>query len=219
MHRHGLLAAASASRLATNVLDTGETYDIPLAEHGFSMLVTVTRNGHDHHLLFDAGMTPDGLSENMRRLGLSPFDIELVVLSHGHSDHVTGLDGFIRTVGPSNLPLVLHPGAFTKRRIAIPGLLELELPSPSRAALQQAGTQASRLLIIDLQAVTYFGSAGLNAVLDCHRRGLQAGTSVRLVADSGLVVRPIEVTNLDSVLELYPTLPDALQGRDTKQGQ
>lgn len=87
------------------------------------------------------------------------------------------------------------------------------------AALQQARTQAGRLLIIDLQAVTYFGSAGLNAVLDCHRQGLQAETSVRLVADSGLVVRPIQVTNLDSVLELYPTLSDALQGRDRKQGQ
>src|ERR1700719_1995474 len=86
-------------------------------------------------------------------------------------------------------------------------------------ALQQAGTQASRLLIIDLQAVTYFGSAGLNAVLDCHRRGLQAGTSVRLVADNGLVVRPIEVTNLDSVLDLYPTLSDALQGGDPERGQ
>jgi hypothetical protein len=48
---------------------------------------------------------------------------------------------------------------------------------------------------------------------------VEAGTSVRLVADNGLVVRPIEVTNLDSVLELYPTLPDALQGRDTEQGQ
>ena len=87
------------------------------------------------------------------------------------------------------------------------------------AALQEAGSQASRLLIIDLQAVTYFGSAGLNAVLDCHRQGLDAGTSVRLVADNGLVVRPIEVTNLDSVLELYPTLFDALQGRDTEQEQ
>lgn len=94
-----------------------------------------------------------------------------------------------------------------------------ELVSVLDAALQQAGTQASGLLIIDLQAVTYFGSAGLNAVLDCHRRGQQAGTSVRLVADNGLVVRPIEVTNLDSVLELYRTLPDALQGRDTEQGQ
>ncbi len=69
-----------------------------------------------------------------------------------------------------------------------------------------------------LQAVTYFGSAGLNAVLDCHKQGQQAGTSVRLVADNGLVVRPIEVTNLDSVLELYPTLPDALQGREPEQG-
>ncbi|MGB6207646.1 STAS domain-containing protein [Mycobacterium sp.] len=93
------------------------------------------------------------------------------------------------------------------------------LTAQLHAALHQAGTQPSRLLIIDLQSVTYFGSAGLNAVLDCHRRGLAAGTSVRLVADNGLVVRPIEVTNLDSVLELYPTLSDALQGRDTEQGQ
>jgi 7,8-dihydropterin-6-yl-methyl-4-(beta-D-ribofuranosyl)aminobenzene 5'-phosphate synthase len=141
IHRHGLLAAGTAQRLATNVLDTGETYDIPLAEHGFSMLVTVTRAGHDHQLLFDAGMTPNGLRANMHRLGLSPFDIELVVLSHGHSDHVTGLDGFIRAVGPSNLPLVVHPGAFSKRRIAIPGLLELELPSPTRNALHEAGLE------------------------------------------------------------------------------
>ncbi|HXY63359.1 MAG TPA: STAS domain-containing protein [Mycobacterium sp.] len=94
-----------------------------------------------------------------------------------------------------------------------------DLTARLNAALQQAATQASRLLIIDLQAVTYFGSDGLNAVLDCHRQGLQAGTAVRLVADNGLVVRPIEVTNLDSVLDLYHTLRDALQGPDTEQGQ
>jgi len=137
--RAGLLAAANAPRLATSVLDTGETYDIPLAQHGFAMLVTVTRSGTDHHLLFDAGMTPDGLVDNMRRLGLSPADVELVVLSHGHSDHVTGLDGFIRALPRANLPLVVHPAVWTKRRIAIPGVLELELPSPSRRALADAG--------------------------------------------------------------------------------
>jgi anti-anti-sigma factor len=93
-----------------------------------------------------------------------------------------------------------------------------ELSSQLEAALQQAESQGSRLLIVDLQGVTYFGSAGLNAVLDCHKQGLQAGTSVRLVADNGLVVRPIEVTNLDSVLELYPTLPDALEGRNSEHG-
>ncbi len=50
-----------------------------------------------------------------------------------------------------------------------------DLTAQLDAALQQAGSQASRLLIIDLQAVTYFGSAGLNAVLDCHRQGRTPG--------------------------------------------
>src|SRR5689334_12533008 len=78
-----------------------------------------------------------------------------------------------------------------------------------QAAVEQAAAEGDRLVIVDLQAVTYFGSAGLNAVLDCHRQGLKTGTSVRLVADNALVVRPIEVTSLDRVLQLYPTLADA----------
>ena len=93
-----------------------------------------------------------------------------------------------------------------------------QLRSQLKSALKQAESQESRLLILDLQGVTYFGSAGLNAVLDCHKQGVRAGTSVRLVADNGLVVRPIEVTNLDSLLDLYPTLSDALEGRDSGQG-
>ena len=35
----------------------------------------------------------------------------------------------------------MHPGAFTKRRIAIPGLPEIELPPPSRGALREAGLE------------------------------------------------------------------------------
>ncbi len=91
-----------------------------------------------------------------------------------------------------------------------------ELRSRLESALEEAGALESRLLVVDLQGVTYFGSAGLNAVLDCHKQGLRAGTTVRLVADNGLVVRPIEVTNLDSLLDLYPTLPAALEGRDSE---
>jgi hypothetical protein len=34
---------------------------------------------------------------------------------------------------------------------------------------------------------------------------------VRLVADNDLVLRPIQVTELDRILEVYPTLSDALQ--------
>lgn len=93
-----------------------------------------------------------------------------------------------------------------------------QLRSQLESALQRAGGQDSRLLIVDLNGVTYFGSAGLNAVLDVHEQGLRAGISVRVVADNGLVVRPIEVTNLDSLIELYPSLPDALEGRESERG-
>src|SRR4051812_40815230 len=56
------------------------------AEHGFSCLVTITKEGRTTRVLFDAGITPDGLIENMRRLELSPGDIDIIVLSHGHWD-------------------------------------------------------------------------------------------------------------------------------------
>ncbi|MER6809882.1 MBL fold metallo-hydrolase [Spirillospora sp. NPDC000708] len=139
VRRTGMRQAAAGRRLPAGVLDTGESYDVPLAEHGFSMLVTVVRNGREHRLLFDAGMTPDGLVGNMRRLGVDPASVETVVLSHGHADHVTGLDGLIRAVGAANTPLVVHPGVWTGRRMNVPGAEPLRLAAPSRRALAGAG--------------------------------------------------------------------------------
>ena len=52
--------------------------------------------------------------------------------------------------------------------------------------------------------MTYFGSAGLNAVLGCYERGLSDGVSVRVVASNAEVIMPIEVTKLDKVLQALP---------------
>jgi 7,8-dihydropterin-6-yl-methyl-4-(beta-D-ribofuranosyl)aminobenzene 5'-phosphate synthase len=75
----------------------------------------------------------------MRRLGIDAGDVEVVVLSHGHFDHTTGLDGFVRTVGRPNVPAVIHPGLWTRRRLNIPGRDPIELPTMSRQALFGAG--------------------------------------------------------------------------------
>ena len=88
-----------------------------------------------------------------------------------------------------------------------------ELIPHLNTGLQLAGKPPARLLIVDLQPVTFFGSAALNAVLECHEGGQQAGTSVRLVADHNHVLTPIQVTELDRVLDVYPTVSDALQGK------
>ena len=129
--------------------DTGPAHRAPLtlategnilrAEHGFSCLVTITKGEQATRVLFDTGISPDGLVENMRRLELSPHDIDIIVLSHGHWDHTTGMHGLAGELGRPDLPVLLHPEFWNRRRVAIPGREAIELPSTSRSALEGAG--------------------------------------------------------------------------------
>ena len=57
----------------------------------------------------------------MRRLEISPTDIDIIVLSHNHWDHITGLSGFVDAIGRANLPVYIHPDFWIRRRITIPG--------------------------------------------------------------------------------------------------
>ncbi|WP_326558072.1 MBL fold metallo-hydrolase [Micromonospora sp. NBC_01796] len=78
--------------------------------------------------------------ENMRRLDIDPGSIEAIVCSHGHFDHTTGLDGLIRALGGRvNLPVLIHPHFWHRRRMTLPGVEPRELPTTSRRALEGAG--------------------------------------------------------------------------------
>ena len=115
--------------------------DGPVGEHGFSALVEVElADGAVHRLLFDTGVSPDGMVENMRRMDLAPDTVEAVVCSHGHFDHTAGLDGLSRALGGSaRLPVLLHPEFWARRRITLPGREPWEIPATSRGALEGAG--------------------------------------------------------------------------------
>lgn len=126
-------------RIPVGLFLGGETDDPLRAEHGFAALVTIRDGGRDTRVLFDAGRTTDGLVENMRRLGLDPADIGVIVLSHGHWDHVTGMAGLVARLGSANLPVLIHPEFWRRRRLAFPGREPFELPTTSRAALLGAG--------------------------------------------------------------------------------
>jgi 7,8-dihydropterin-6-yl-methyl-4-(beta-D-ribofuranosyl)aminobenzene 5'-phosphate synthase len=115
----------------------------PIGEHGFSALVEVeSLDGRVDRLLFDTGISPEGMVTNMRRLGLAPDSVSAVVCSHGHFDHTTGLDGLARALGgAAKLPVVLHPQFWSRRRITLPGREPWELPSTSRSGLEGLGFQ------------------------------------------------------------------------------
>jgi 7,8-dihydropterin-6-yl-methyl-4-(beta-D-ribofuranosyl)aminobenzene 5'-phosphate synthase len=109
------------------------------AEHGFSALVTVRSGTTSSTLLFDTGVSPDGLAVNAERLGIDVGGLQGVVLSHGHYDHAGGFDGLARLRGRSGLPLTVHPAVWTRRRLQLPGGRVLEMPTLSKAALEREG--------------------------------------------------------------------------------
>jgi 7,8-dihydropterin-6-yl-methyl-4-(beta-D-ribofuranosyl)aminobenzene 5'-phosphate synthase len=121
------------------VMEEAQIPDALVAEHGFSALVTVTKAGREHRFLFDAGTSPDGVAENMRRLDIDPGSIEAIVCSHGHFDHTGGIEGLIRVLGRANLPVLIHPHFWRRRRVVLPGREPMELPTTSRRALAGAG--------------------------------------------------------------------------------
>lgn len=117
----------------------GETVAGLRAEHGFSALVTVRRGDRSHTLLFDTGVSPDGLAHNMERLGVGAGDVEAVVLSHGHFDHAGGFPGLARLRRRSGVPLTVHPLVWSRRRVAFGQGQHWELPTLRRSSLEAEG--------------------------------------------------------------------------------
>lgn len=60
-------------------------------EWGFAALVEVKTEGSWKKLLFDTGAEPNTVLENAKRAKIELCDVETVVLSHNHQDHVMGL--------------------------------------------------------------------------------------------------------------------------------
>lgn len=75
-----------------------------LAEHGLSFWIEFG----SHRIVFDGGQS-DTVFHNAHHLGVDLSEVDAVVLSHGHHDHVGGLRKILE-VAPA-VPIYLHPQA------------------------------------------------------------------------------------------------------------
>jgi 7,8-dihydropterin-6-yl-methyl-4-(beta-D-ribofuranosyl)aminobenzene 5'-phosphate synthase len=78
--------------LSTMLADEG------FGEWGFAALVEVD----GRKILFDTGAHEDTVQRNLRELNVDLSDVELVILSHNHADHTTGLMTLRRQFAAAN---------------------------------------------------------------------------------------------------------------------
>lgn len=149
-------ATLRGPRIRSPLMEEGAACDGLVAEHGYSALVQLRRGERTSTVLYDAGLSPFGVRENLRRLQVDLHDIEAMVMSHGHFDHTTGLEGIVADLGMSGIPMVLHPDVWSRRRLRLEGTETVEIPTPSRSFIEASGVR-----VIEERAPSFLFDSGL----------------------------------------------------------
>ncbi|TMK53915.1 MAG: MBL fold metallo-hydrolase [Actinobacteria bacterium] len=151
-----------------------------LAEHGFSALIRVTRNGETQSILYDAGLSPNALRHNLDVMDLDVTDMRAIVLSHGHADHHGGLEGLFQRYGRLRMPLVLHPDAFKDRMVDQSVLVSGQVERTTdyekgfplhQTRTQDGGWQPDPWIWDDQNAIVNVRDRGLVVVSGCSHAG------------------------------------------------
>lgn len=95
-----------------------------LAEPAVSFLIE-TKGGQK--VLFDAGYS-DVVIENSKRTGICLEDLDYIVISHGHNDHVGGLKYLVNINFKKKVKLITHSKSFEPKLYGVDEKIGLDIP-------------------------------------------------------------------------------------------
>ena len=98
-----------------------------LGAHAYANFIRVTRNGRQRYLLFDVGQNETAFEQNMKTFqaldsDFDPLKVEMILLSHGHSDHFFNLNKALEMINPGagrEIPIYVSGEDFFKPRAKV----------------------------------------------------------------------------------------------------
>jgi len=100
--------------------------------------------------------------------------------------------------------------------VTVGGEIDLSTAPAFEAAIKGALDDDPPVLVIELSEVSFMASVGLRILAATHEK-VGKSAQVAVVANNPATNRPMQLTGLDKVMSMYPTLDEALSAIDTGQ--
>lgn len=106
---------------------------------------------------------------------------------------------------------------FVKKQVR-PGIVVLEINDSIQMgpilqllerAVDESMRQNEKLVIFDLSRVTYVDSTGIGTIVRLLSRLKKGGGTLRLTGVKGMVEGVLKLTQVDKIIEIYPTVAEA----------
>jgi anti-sigma B factor antagonist len=94
--------------------------------------------------------------------------------------------------------------------IHITGEVDMASEERLRKHLTDAMAGEPAALVLDLTGVTFFASAGLHVLVDAQHDAAAAGLTLLVVANSRIVLRPMQITGVDQLVTVVGSVDQAL---------
>jgi anti-sigma B factor antagonist len=95
--------------------------------------------------------------------------------------------------------------------VSVSGTLDLLTAPQLTDSIETSLRKQPTVLIVDLSDVEFLASAGMSVLIEAHHAAAP-DTRFAVVADGPATSRPMKIIGLTDMVDLYPTLDEALSG-------
>ncbi|TVY85347.1 Granaticin polyketide synthase putative ketoacyl reductase [Lachnellula suecica] len=183
-----MLSESKSTTVGENTIKVMPLEAMCCGAHGLSVLVTATKDGVKHSVLFDTGPEEEAWERNAKRLGTDISIVEVIHLSHWHRDHSGGMIKAIEMISEAKkssataaAPVIvdLHPNRPEYRGFTIGNNPVSFSTDPTFAEIERAGGVVSKNSAAHTVLDNMFLISGFIPASAPYEKGLKGGIRIQ----------------------------------------